>query len=323
MVKAAADKAKEDVAPEVADDETVKAAEAAVDKALADLEKAIADAETFKDNEAIAAAQKAAEDAVAALKETAAAAKEAYDKAQAEKKAANETAYNKLSNQIAGLQNKLDMAKMTVDASCPDVADNFADRVKAIQDEIDALKAALDAAYAAVELNAESQLDAEVVASIEEQISGLVKEAGKEQAAFVENREAYNRLTSELNDVKDDFADAMAIITDKTKYPDAEENLAEDIAAVQKMIDDAAAEIQAGYEAGTLNAESSIDAPAIKKAIADMLEKAKLVGIATIRTVENAETYYDLNGRVLSAPRAGQTVIVRMKDGSTKKVNLR
>ena len=215
------------------------------------------------------------------------------------------------------------MAKMTVDASCPDVADNFADRVKAIQDEIDALKAALDAAYAAVELNADSQLDAEVVASIEEQISGLVKEAGKEQAAFVENREAYNRLTSELNDVKEDFADAMAIITDKSKYPDAEENLADDIAAVQKMIDDAAAEIQAGYEAGTLNAESSIDAAAIKKAIADMLDKAKVVAIASIRTVENAETYYDLNGRVLSAPRAGQTVIVRMKDGSTKKVNLR
>ena len=322
-LKAAAEAAKNAVPAEVADDETVKAAADALDQALADLATAIADAETFKDNEDIAAAQKAAEDAVAALKETAAAAKEAYDKAQAEKKAANEAAYNKLSNQIAGLQNKLDMAKMTVDASCPDVADNFEDKVKAIQDQIDALKAALDAAYAAVELNADSQLDAEVVASIEEQISGLVKEAGKEQAAFVENREAYNRLTSELNDVKDDFADAMAIITDKTKYPDAEENLAEDIAAVQKMIDDAAAEIQAGYEAGTLNAESTIDAPAIKKAIADLLEKAKLVGIASIRTVENAETYYDLNGRVLSAPRAGQTVIVRMKDGSTKKVNLR
>ena len=130
-------------------------------------------------------------------------------------------------------------------------------------------------------------------------------------------------MTNSLDDLKNEFNDAIAIIMDKEKYPDAEKNLADDIAALQKMIDDAAAEIQAGYEAGTLNADSSFDAAAIKNAIADLLEKAKLVGIVSIKFDDNAETYYDLNGRPLSVPRAGQTVIVKMKDGTSKKVLLR
>ena len=322
-VKNDAAAAKDAIPAEVADDEDVKAASEALDQALADLDKAIADAETFKENEAIAAAQKVAREAVVTLNEKVAAAKVAYEKAQAEKKAANEAAYNKLTNQINQLQSKLDMAQMTVDASCPDVAENYADQIKAIQAQIDALKDQLETDYAAVALNADSKLDADAVAKVEEDVAALVKDAGKAQAAFVANKEAYKRLTADLDDVKDEYDAAMAIITDKEKYPDAETNMAEDIANVQKMIADAEQEVEDGYKAGTLNADSSIDAASIKKAIADLIEKAKIVGIVSIRTDENAEAYYDLNGRPLSVPRAGQTVIVKMKDGSSKKILLK
>lgn len=46
-------------------------------------------------------------------------------------------------------------------------------------------------------------------------------------------------------------------------------------------------------------------------------------GISNIRVVEGAETYFDLTGKCIAAPKKGQLVIVKMTDGRIKKMQMK
>ena len=313
-VKADAAAAKAAVAPEVTEDATVKAAINAVDNAITILDNTIAYAEKFKDNGAIAAAQAAAEKAVTELTAQAAAAKEAYDK----RKAANEAAYTKLSEQLNGVQAKLDAARMTIATSCPDVADEFDTTLDELQAQLDQLKTKLNADKEAVALTAESTID---TADIEEAIIKAAKDAGKAQKEHdnkvAANKEAYKNLTSQLKELQAKLEEA------KKQIEEYGVDMSEDFDAIQQKIDQMTAEVEQAFDATQLTEDSSIDYEGTLQAIAETIEKARLLGIDDIMADDKA-TFYNLQGVKVEKPVKGQTYVVRkVVNGKTTTIKIR
>ena len=318
-VQAKLDAAKKDVTENAADvaaqfEQTIQDIQAQIDalktKLNADHDAVTLTAESTIDTAAI-------EEAITKLTTDATQAEEAY-KAEKAKKAANEAAYDKLSEQLNGVQAKLDAARMTIATSCPDVADEFDTTLDELQAQLDQLKTKLNADKEAVALTAESTID---TADIEEAIIKAAKDAGKAQKEHdnkvAANKEAYKNLTSQLKELQAKLEEA------KKQIEEYGVDMSEDFDAIQQKIDQMTAEVEQAFDATQLTEDSSIDYEGTLQAIAETIEKARLLGIDDIMADDKA-TFYNLQGVKVEKPVKGQTYVVRkVVNGKTTTIKIR
>ena len=193
-------------------------------------------------------------------------------------KMGNDAAYVKLTEEVAALQKSLDDAKAKVAEECKDVAENFTEAVAAIQAQIDAIKKDLDTKNAACDLTEESTLDAEAVKAVNDAIAKYLEDAAAAQADFqkkVANDAAYAKLTEEVAALQKSLDDAKAKVAEECK--DVAENFTEAVAAIQAQIDAIKKDLDDKNTAIELTEESTLDAEAVKAvndAIAKYLEDA-------------------------------------------------
>ena len=193
-------------------------------------------------------------------------------------KMGNDAAYAKLTEEVAALQKSLDDAKAKVAEECKDVAENFTEAVAAIQAQIDAIKKDLDTKNAACDLTEESTLDAEAVKAVNDAIAKYLEDAATAQADFqkkVANDAAYAKLTEEVAALQKSLDDAKAKVAEECK--DVAENFTEAVAAIQAQIDAIKKDLDDKNTAIELTEESTLDAEAVKAvndAIAKYLEDA-------------------------------------------------
>ena len=193
-------------------------------------------------------------------------------------KMGNDAAYVKLTEEVAALQKSLDDAKAKVAEECKDVAENFTEAVAAIQAQIDAIKKDLDTKNAACDLTEESTLDAEAVKAVNDAIAKYLEDAAAAQADFqkkVANDAAYAKLTEEVAALQKSLDDAKAKVAEECK--DVAENFMEAVAAIQAQIDAIKKDLDDKNTAIELTEESTLDAEAVKAvndAIAKYLEDA-------------------------------------------------
>jgi len=264
---------------------------------------------------------KSVEDAITKLLADAAAAQEAFVK-----KAANDAAYKALSEQAAALQTKLDEAKKTIDETCKDVAEDFAPNVAKIQTSIDDIKKDLDAKNAAIELTAESAIDAK---SVEDAIAKLLEDAAAAQKKAEEDalKDAINanyaKLTADITALKNKLYDTMDRI--ENECPDVAADYKGQLERQEKRIDNLQKDLDTKYTTGLLKADDTVDTKSISDAIDKILEEAlkaqEATGISAITIGgENVTGVYSLNGQKLAAPVKGQVNIIRTADGKMHKI---
>lgn len=208
----------------------------------------------------------------------------------------NDAAYARLAEEVAALQKALDDAKAKVAEECPDVAENYAEIVETIQSLINAIQSDLDAKNADCALTETSTLDAEAVKGVNDAIAKYINEAAAAQAEHLKklaNEAAYVRLTEEVATVQARFDEVKATI--EKDYVNVAAQFADAEAAIQGDIDQKKAELQAQYEAVSLDENSTIDLEAIKAAIEQLLADAK---VADAKLVANEAAYVRLSDEI-------------------------
>ena len=208
----------------------------------------------------------------------------------------NEAAYARLTEEVAALQKALDDAKAKVAEECPDVAGNYAETVETIQSLINAIQSDLDAKNADCALTETSTLDAEAVKGVNEAIAKYLEDAAAAQAEHLKklaNEAAYVRLTEEVAAVQARFDEVKATI--EKDYANVAAQFVDTEAAIQGDIDQKKAELQAQYEAVSLDENSTIDLEAIKAAVEQLLADAK---VANAKLVANEGAYVRLTEEI-------------------------
>ena len=235
---------------------------------------------------------------------------------------ANAEAYERLMAQIAAAQEALDVAADSVNGSCADVADSFSAAISSIQASIDSLSAYVLSQYEAAALTEESAVD---TLSIYVAIDALLADALAAEAAYV-NGVVYAALTEQIDALQTMLDSATDSIT--RECPNVADDYTDDVADIQDAIDALHAEVDALYEAGLLTADSSIETDDIIEAINSLVAEAiadegAFTGIGSVEA-GNASgeggVYYSLSGQRMRAPEPGTVSILRLSDGTTKKV---
>ena len=217
-------------------------------------------------------------------------------------KMGNDAAYAKLTEEVAALQKSLDDAKAKVAEECKDVAENFTEAVAAIQAQIDAIKKDLDTKNAACELTEESTLDAEAVKAVNDAVAKYLEDAATAQAEYlkkVANDAAYAKLTEEVAALQKSLDDAKAKVAEECK--DVAENFTETVAAIQAQIDAIKKALDEKNTAIELTEESTLDAEAVKAvndAIAKYLEDAATAQANFEKKAANDAAYAKLSDEI-------------------------
>ena len=217
-------------------------------------------------------------------------------------KMGNDAAYAKLTEEVAALQKSLDDAKAKVAEECKDVAENFTETVAAIQAQIDAIKKDLDTKNAACDLTEESTLDAEAVKAVNDAVAKYLEDAATAQAEYlkkVANDAAYAKLTEEVAALQKSLDDAKAKVAEE--YKDVAENFTETVAAIQAQIDAIKKALDEKNTAIELTEESTLDAEAVKAvndAIAKYLEDAATAQANFEKKVANDAAYAKLSDEI-------------------------
>ena len=217
-------------------------------------------------------------------------------------KMGNDAAYAKLTEEVAALQKSLDDAKAKVAEECKDVAENFTEAVAAIQAQIDAIKKDLDTKNAACDLTEESTLDAEAVKAVNDAVAKYLEDAATAQAEYlkkVANDAAYAKLTEEVAALQKSLDDAKAKVAEECK--DVAENFTEAVAAIQAQIDAIKKDLDTKNAACDLTEESTLDAEAVKAvndAVAKYLEDAATAQANFEKKVANDAAYAKLSDEI-------------------------
>ena len=217
-------------------------------------------------------------------------------------KMGNDAAYAKLTEEVAALQKSLDDAKAKVAEECKDVAENFTEAVAAIQAQIDAIKKDLDTKNAACDLTEESTLDAEAVKAVNDAVAKYLEDATTAQAEYlkkVANDAAYAKLTEEVAALQKSLDDAKAKVAEECK--DVAENFTEAVAAIQAQIDAIKKDLDEKNTAIELTEESTLDAEAVKAvndAIAKYLEDAATAQANFEKKAANDAAYAKLSDEI-------------------------
>ena len=217
-------------------------------------------------------------------------------------KMGNDAAYAKLTEEVAALQKSLDDAKAKVAEECKDVAENFTEAVAAIQAQIDAIKKDLDTKNAACDLTEESTLDAEAVKAVNDAVAKYLEDATTAQAEYlkkVANDAAYAKLTEEVAALQKSLDDAKAKVAEECK--DVAENFTETVAAIQAQIDAIKKALDEKNTAIELTEESTLDAEAVKAvndAVAKYLEDSATAQANFEKKAANDAAYAKLSDEI-------------------------
>ena len=217
-------------------------------------------------------------------------------------KMGNDAAYAKLTEEVAALQKSLDDAKAKVAEECKDVAENFTEAVAAIQAQIDAIKKDLDTKNAACDLTEESTLDAEAVKAVNDAVAKYLEDAATAQAEYlkkVTNDAAYAKLTEEVAALQKSLDDAKAKVAEECK--DVAENFTETVAAIQAQIDAIKKALDEKNTAIELTEESTLDAEAVKAvndAVAKYLEDSATAQANFEKKAANDAAYAKLSDEI-------------------------
>ena len=242
---------------------------------------------------------------------------------------ANESAYNRLTAEIASLQTELDAAKETINTECKDVVSQFTEVIDSIQTRITEISDSVKAAYEVGELTAESTIDSQ---SVKDSIEKLLSEAKAAQTVVDANEAAYARLTEELEALQAELDSAEETVN--TECKDVADQFVDDIKAIQDEIDEISEKVESDYEAVKLTEESTIDSQTVKDAIAKLLadaEKAQkeyeeatgIYGI-TIDDIQNGDVeVYDITGKKLNSLVRGKLNIVKYSNGKIYKIQVK
>ena len=299
--------------------ETVAAIQAQIDaikKALDEKNTAI---ELTEESTLDAEAVKAVNDAVAKYLEDAATAQ-----ANFEKKAANDAAYAKLSDEIAAVQARFDEVVKTIEKDYAMVAGQFAETEAGIQNDIDAVAEDLKAKADRIELDENSTVDQQAIKTAIEKLLTDAKDAY--QKKIDANEAAYKRLTDEIAAIQTRFDEVKKIIDTECNLVAAQ--FAGIEANIQYDINKKKDELKNMYENIELDENSTLDLQTIKDAIEQLLVDAKAAqetaGIYSISALtRDGVSVYTLEGNKVDTPVKGNVYIVRYADGTIKKVFVR
>ena len=299
--------------------EAVAAIQAQIDaikKALDEKNTAI---ELTEESTLDAEAVKAVNDAIAKYLEDAATAQ-----ANFEKKAANDAAYAKLSDEIAAVQARFDEVVKTIEKDYAMVAAQFAETEAGIQNDIDAVAEELKAKADRIELDENSTVD---LAAIKTAIEKLLTDAKDAYQKKIDaNETAYKRLTDEIAAIQTRFDEVKKIIDTECNLVAAQ--FAGIEANIQYDINKKKDELKNMYENIELDENSTLDLQTIKDAIEQLLVDAKAAqetaGIYSISALtRDGVSVYTLEGNKVDTPVKGNVYIVRYADGTIKKVFVR
>ena len=299
--------------------ETVAAIQAQIDaikKALDEKNTAI---ELTEESTLDAEAVKAVNDAIAKYLEDAATAQ-----ANFEKKAANDAAYAKLSDEIAAVQARFDEVVKTIEKDYAMVAAQFAETEAGIQNDIDAVAEDLKAKADRIELDENSTVDLQAIKTAIEKLLADAKDAY--QKKIDANEAANKRLTDEIAAIQTRFDEVKKIIDTECNLVAAQ--FAGIEANIQYDINKKKDELKNMYENIELDENSTLDLQTIKDAIEQLLVDAKAAqetaGIYSISALtRDGVSVYTLEGNKVDTPVKGNVYIVRYADGTIKKVFVR
>ena len=299
--------------------EAVAAIQAQIDAIKKDLDTKNAACDLTEESTLDAEAVKAVNDAVAKYLEDAATAQ-----ANFEKKAANDAAYAKLSDEIAAVQARFDEVVKTIEKDYAMVAGQFAETEAGIQNDIDAVAEDLKAKADRIELDENSTVDQQAIKTAIEKLLTDAKDAY--QKKIDANEAAYKRLTDEIAAIQTRFDEVKKIIDTECNLVAAQ--FAGIEANIQYDINKKKDELKALYEAVELDENSTIDLETIKAAIEQLLADAKAAAEANSigsiqRLMSEGATFYTLGGQKVEAPCKGNIYMIRHADGSVKKVYIK
>ena len=299
--------------------EAVAAIQAQIDAIKKDLEDKNTAIELTEESTLDAEAVKAVNDAIAKYLEDAATAQ-----ANFEKKAANDAAYAKLSDEIAAVQARFDEVVKTIEKDYAMVAAQFAETEAGIQNDIDAVAEDLKAKADRIELDENSTVD---LAAIKTAIEKLLTDAKDAYQKKIDaNEAAYKRLTDEIAAIQTRFDEVKKIIDTECNLVAAQ--FAGIEANIQYDINKKKDELKNMYENIELDENSTLDLQTIKDAIEQLLVDAKAAqetaGIYSISALtRDGVSVYTLEGNKVDTPVKGNVYIVRYADGTIKKVFVR
>ena len=202
----------------------------------------------------------------------------------------NDAAYARLTAQLNALQTSYNTAKTTIDTDCKDVAAQFKSTLDSIQARITSMTDSVKAQYDAVALTAESTIDSTSVGSAIESVLAAAVEA---QQKFVDNKDAYTRLTTQLSTLSSTLDKAKTTIIVDCK--DVATAFTSVLDSIQTRIAAVSDSVKALYDAVALTAESTIDSTGIAMAIDGVLAEAKAAQAAY---EGNADAYIALNAAI-------------------------
>lgn len=245
--------------------------------------------------------------------------------AEAQRTAANETAYQATLAEIQRLTDKLDNMKALIATTYPDV--NVDDAIAAAAAAIEAARNGAADALAAVKDEGKYSytVDAAAIEALIDAIRTAAVEAqaalDKENARTEANQAAYEEAIAQI-DAMQAALDAMKANVEEN-YPDAD--VTAEIEAAQAAIDNARSEAEDALEAvaeeGTF--AYSPDTDSVDALIAAIETAAKAAGIVNIEAdAAKGILYYDINGRRVINPERGMVVIRRTADGQVTKIIL-
>ena len=299
--------------------EAVAAIQAQIDAIKKDLDDKNTAIELTEESTLDAEAVKAVNDAIAKYLEDAATAQ-----ANFEKKAANDAAYAKLSDEIAAVQARFDEVVKTIEKDYAMVAAQFAETEAGIQNDIDAVAEDLKAKADRIELDENSTVDLQAIKTAIEKLLTDAKDAY--QKKIDANETAYKRLTDEIAAIQTRFDEVKKIIDTECNLVAAQ--FAGIEANIQYDINKKKDELKNMYENIELDENSTLDLQTIKDAIEQLLVDAKAAqetaGIYSISALtRDGVSVYTLEGNKVDTPVKGNVYIVRYADGTIKKVFVR
>ena len=299
--------------------ETVAAIQAQIDAIKKDLDTKNAACDLTEESTLDAEAVKSVNDAIAKYLEDAATAQ-----ANFEKKAANDAAYAKLSDEIAAVQARFDEVVKTIEKDYAMVAAQFAETEAGIQNDIDAVAEDLKAKADRIELDENSTVDLQAIKTAIEKLLTDAKDAY--QKKIDANETAYKRLTDEIAAIQTRFDEVKKIIDTECNLVAAQ--FAGIEANIQYDINKKKDELKNMYENIELDENSTLDLQTIKDAIEQLLVDAKAAqetaGIYSISALtRDGVSVYTLEGNKVDTPVKGNVYIVRYADGTIKKVFVR
>ena len=255
--------------------EDIKAAETAVEALTTAAEVSYAAGTSVADAEKLAADIEAAKAQIEALKQKATEAQAADD--------ANEKQHTADLAAIDEVKKALEAAKTEIAEMAESVQTLVAEDITAAETAVEALTTDAEASYAAGTSVADAEKLADDIEAAKAQIEALKKKATEALAAYDANEAQHTADLASIQDVQAKF-DAV-----KDKISGYEESVrelvAEDIARIQKLIDEASAAAEKSYTEGT----SVADAEVLKAQI--MAIEAQITALDTKAAFEQEKAY--------------------------------